>query len=79
MFPDSDNFPALFAQGAIYEFITGCIGEKLFSPEGFIPFRVMTVCWAGVPEAAVNENSDACFYKHEVWPNTGPTHLLGPS
>lgn len=57
--PDSEDDPALDAQGSVHFLIPLPIAVQLWSPERLSRFGNPFVFWAAVPKAAINKDNHA--------------------
>jgi len=67
MFPYSQNPPVVPREDSCDSFIALFVAAQFLLPEGGIIGRHVPALGATVPEAAVNENGNACRPKGEVW------------
>lgn len=64
--PDSEDTPAVVAEGAGDKTVAGLIACEFFPPEGTVVHWQVGVLRAGVPEAAVYKNGEAHFSENEI-------------
>jgi hypothetical protein len=66
VFPNSQDVPAVFSEGACDKPIPCHVGRQFLFPEWPVVHWQVGMPWASMPEAAVNENNDALPAKGEV-------------
>lgn len=66
VFPDSQDSPAGFAQGAGHETVARFVGCEFFDPEVAIVGGRVGVFWAVVPETSVDKDGYAFALEHEI-------------
>ena len=69
MLPDPNTAPALYSEELIRSAITVTIGTQLGLPISRRGFGGDIVIGTSVPKAAIDEDSNACARKHDVWPD----------
>lgn len=66
VFPDAEDAPAGFFQGAGDEKVAGLITGNFFVPEGGVALGLGTVFRTTMPEATVHKDRQPAFGKNEI-------------
>lgn len=75
MLPCSNDGPSTVAQSCVIASIASYVAFDLFPPPLCVGFRWDGMFGASVPEAAVDEDCNACTRQHDIWGSRQITNI----